>query len=98
MTEDHEAVDLVQDIRQKLLVVIINLLVVAELFIAIYRASGNMDEFTPVVFSTFFSLLLPTLALGWLAKRYLSPKQNKVFVSIAEEEQLPGTTVNNTGR
>lgn len=98
MTENNDAVDLVTDIRQKLLALVINLLVLAELFIAIYYASGDPNEFTPRVFSMFFSLLLPTLILGWLVKRYLSHKQNRALAGVADEEQISGTAVNNPGR
>lgn len=105
MTEDNESVDLIQDIRQKLLAVAINLLVIIELFIAMYHASGNQEEFTPRFFTMFFSLLLPTLVLGWLTKRYLSLKRNKTLMTIADispisdkEHQLTGATANNNGR
>ena len=53
---------------------IINLLVLAELCVAMYMANENPEEFTPVFFKVFFSLLLPTLILGILSKRFIRPK------------------------
>ena len=52
----------------------INLLVLAELCVAMYMANENPEEFTPVFFKVFFSLLLPTLILGILSKRFIRPK------------------------
>ena len=52
----------------KLLVVGLNCLVLAALFIAMYRASLVPDEFTPIFFKTLFSLLLPTAVLGFAGK------------------------------
>ena len=55
----------------KLLVVGLNCLVLAALFIAMYRASLVPDEFTPTFFKTLFSLLLPTAVLGIAGKWFL---------------------------
>lgn len=55
----------------KLLVVGVNCLVLAALFIAMYRASLVPDEFTPTFFKTLFSLLLPTAVLGIAGKWFL---------------------------
>ena len=55
----------------KLLVVGVNCLVLAALFIAMYRASLVPDEFTPTFFKTLFSLLLPTAILGLAGKWFL---------------------------
>ena len=55
----------------KLLVVGVNCLVLAALFIAMYRASLVPDEFTPTFFKTMFSLLLPTAILGVAGKWFL---------------------------
>ena len=53
---------------------IINLLVLAELFFAMYMASQNPEEFTPVFFKVLFALLVPTLILGVVSKRFIRPK------------------------
>jgi hypothetical protein len=55
----------------KLLVVGINCLVLAALFIAMYRASLVPYELTPTFFKTLFSLLLPTAILGFAGKWFL---------------------------
>jgi hypothetical protein len=55
----------------KLLVLGINGLVVAALFVAMYRASLYPDDFTLTFFKTIFTLLAPTLALGLAGKLLL---------------------------
>lgn len=59
----------------KLLVAGVNLLVLAALFVAMYRASLYPDDFTPTFFSTLFSLLLPTFVFGLAGKRFLSKRR-----------------------
>ena len=54
--------------------VAINLLVLAELCIAMYMASQNPEEFNPVFFKVFFALFVPTLILGIVSKRFIRPK------------------------
>lgn len=61
----------------KLLVVGINCMVLAALFVAMYRASLFPDDFTPVFFQTIFALLLPTLLLGFAGKRLLSSRRHQ---------------------
>jgi len=56
-------------------VAVINLLVLAELFFAVYKASQNPDEFTPVFYKVFFALFVPTLILGIVSKRFIRPKR-----------------------
>lgn len=55
----------------KLLVLGLNCLMVAALFVAMYRASLYPDDFTPTFLKTLFSLLIPTMVLGLLGKLYL---------------------------
>lgn len=59
----------------KLLVVGINVLVLAALTIAMYQASLFPDEFTPIFFKTLFTLLAPTLLLGFAGKRILGKRR-----------------------
>jgi len=59
----------------KLLVTGINLLVLAALFIAMYRASLTPDAFTPTFFKTLFSLLIPTFLFGLAGKRLLGKRR-----------------------
>jgi hypothetical protein len=60
----------------KLLVIGINCLVVMALFIAMYRASLYPDDFNLTFFKTIFSLLIPTLLLGFIGKRFLRSRCN----------------------
>ena len=55
-------------------IVVINILVLLELCIAMYMAAHNPEEFTSVFFKWFFSLLVPTLILGVVSKRFIRPK------------------------
>ena len=67
----HTTLSLPQIIR----VVIVNVFVLAELCVAMYMANKNPDEFTPVFFKVFFSLLVPTLILASISKRLVRPKE-----------------------
>ena len=58
--------------RLKLFAVFINILVVGELFVAMYFAAQNPDRLTPIFFKIFFSLLLPTLLGAFLGKRLIA--------------------------
>ena len=60
----------------KLLVVGLNCLVLAALFIAMYRASLYPDDFNITFFKTIFSLLIPTLLLGLIGKLILRNRCN----------------------
>ncbi len=55
----------------KLLVISVNCLILIALFIAMYRASLYPDNFNVTFFKTIFSLLIPTLVLGFIGKRLL---------------------------
>ena len=54
-------------------IVTVNVLVLAELCIAMYIANGQgPEEFQPVFLKVFFSLLVPTLILASIAKRLMN--------------------------
>lgn len=59
------------DPRHILFVIFVNVLVLAELCVAMYMATQQPDEFTPVFFKTFFTLLVPTLVLAVVGKRFV---------------------------
>jgi hypothetical protein len=50
--------------RQKIAVILLDVLMLAELAVAIAWASKHPDSFTPVFMKTFFLMFVPTLALG----------------------------------
>jgi len=52
-------------------VVTVNVLVLVELVIAMYMGHLNRDEFSPVFFKSFFSMLVPTLILAVIVKRFI---------------------------
>ena len=49
--------------RQKIGVAVLDVLILIELAISMYRASQNPDLFTPIFIKTFFVLVIPTLIL-----------------------------------
>ena len=53
-------------------IVTVNVLVLAELGIAMYIAAQNPEEFQPVFLKVFFSLLVPTLILASITKRLIA--------------------------
>ncbi len=61
---------------QKMLALAINLMMVVAVFIAMYRASLFPEDFNATFFTTIFSLLIPTLVIGFLAKHFLRTRQN----------------------
>jgi hypothetical protein len=63
---------------QWLVVIVIDVLVLAELAGAMYVAAGNPDDFTWTFMKTFFAMLIPTLILGFLAKRMMRSASRQV--------------------
>lgn len=66
-------VDVASHPRQWLFVIGMNLLVLAELCVAMYLAASGGEAFTAIFMKAFFGMLIPTLAIGALAKRRLRP-------------------------
>ncbi|AAS94631.1 lipoprotein [Nitratidesulfovibrio vulgaris] len=79
------------ELARRGLVLTVNLLVVACVFLAMYRASLQPDEFTPVFCKTFFTALVPTLFVGWLGKRLLrnSRSEDAGHENVGHEERQP---------
>jgi hypothetical protein len=63
---------------QWLVVIVIDVLVLAELAGAMYVAAGHPDDFTLTFMKTFFAMLIPTLFLGFLAKRMMHPASRRI--------------------
>jgi hypothetical protein len=64
--------------RHWLLVIILDVLILAELALAMYMAAASPGDFTPVFMKTFFGMLLPTLLLGFLAKRMMRTPPERI--------------------
>lgn len=58
--------------RMRIFAIGINILVITELTVAMYMASLQPDEFTPVFFKVFFSLLVPTLIGAFIGRRMIA--------------------------
>jgi hypothetical protein len=65
------AVDVAKSSRQWLLVIVMNLLVLAELCVSMYMAAADPDDFTATFIQCFFGMLIPTLVVGFFIKRRL---------------------------
>jgi hypothetical protein len=63
--------------RQWLLVIVMNVLVLAELCVSMYVAASSSEDFTATFIKSFFGMLIPTLVIGALAKRRLRPAPAK---------------------
>jgi cell shape-determining protein MreD len=61
--------------RQRAIVIVVDVLMIAELCVAMYRASLTPDELTPVFMRTFLPMLVPTLIAAFVAIRLARPRQ-----------------------
>ncbi|MEF3697197.1 hypothetical protein [Desulfolutivibrio sp.] len=64
--------------RQKIAVITVDVLILAELCVAMYLANANPDVFTPTFMKSFFSMLVPTMIAGYVSMRLLREKQPQV--------------------
>ena len=62
--------------KQWLLVVIVDVLVLAELAFSMYLSSLHPEDFEWTFMKCFFGMLLPTLAFAFAGKRYLCHVDN----------------------
>ena len=62
------------NLRQKLVVITLDVLLLIELCIAMYFANLSPESFTPTFVKTFFSLLLPTVLTGLFFLRRFKTK------------------------
>jgi hypothetical protein len=81
-------VDLVNNPRQWLFVIGMNLLVLTELCVAMYLATSSAEDFTAIFMKAFFGMLIPTLAIGVLAKRRLRPASAARAYQPVEDQRL----------
>jgi hypothetical protein len=68
-----DEVEVANSPRHWQLVIVMDVLVLAELCVAMYLATSSPDDFTATFIKAFFCMLIPTLAVGLLAKRRLRP-------------------------
>ena len=66
------------NLRQKLVVITLDVLLLVELCIAMYFANLAPEAFTPTFVKTFFSLLLPTVLTGLFFLRRFKTKSVSV--------------------
>ncbi|HWR93120.1 MAG TPA: hypothetical protein VN300_11850 [Desulfobacterales bacterium] len=68
-------VDVASNPRHWIFLIGMNLLVLAELCLAMYLATADPDDFTATFIKSFFAMLIPTLVVGGLTKRRLRPAE-----------------------
>lgn len=69
---EAQKVSLTSSPRLKLFALLINVLVIGELFVSMYFANQTPERLTPVFFKIFFSLLVPTLVLAFVGRRLIA--------------------------
>lgn len=72
---EAERVEVAKGPARRILTIAVNLLVIGELFVAMYFAAKDPDTLTPVFYKVFFSLLVPTLVGAWAARRIISRRE-----------------------
>jgi hypothetical protein len=61
------------NLRQKVAVGVLDVLVLVELCVSIYFANRSFEDFTGVFFSYFFSMVIPTLIIAGIVIKRLRP-------------------------
>lgn len=69
---EAQQVSLTTSPRMRLFAFFINLVVVCEVFVAMYFAAQQPDRLTPVFFKIFFALLVPTLVGAYFGRRLIA--------------------------
>jgi membrane protein CcdC involved in cytochrome C biogenesis len=74
----HEAPPM--NLGHLILVIVLNLLVLAQVCIAMYMATADPDNFSMVFMKAFFGMLIPTLIAGFYLKRRMRSAAGPVKV------------------
>ena len=75
---DENQVEIRMNARQKVLVILLDIIVLVELCVGMNIAVQTPDNFTPAFIKAFFGMLLPTLAIGFVANRLLRSPRDQV--------------------
>ncbi len=75
---DDAKIEIRMNAKQKILVILLDIALLVELCVGMNAATQSQDAFTPVFVKTFFSLLLPTLVVAFVANRLLRDPRNPV--------------------
>jgi len=65
------------NIKQKITVAVVDVLVLAELGYSLYRANMDPENLTPVFLKTFFILLIPTLVMARIVVKRLRSEESE---------------------
>ncbi len=64
--------------RQKVAVIAMDVMIIAELCISIIFANQDVENFNPIFFKYFFSMLIPTLIIARIAVKRLRSKETEL--------------------
>ena len=59
------------NMNQKIAVAVADVAVLVEMCVSVFMANGAGEDFTPIFFKLFFSMLLPTVFVAWIVVRKL---------------------------
>ena len=71
---EAQTVNVTTNIYQRILALVVNLLLIVQLFIAMYFAAQSPDRFQPEFFSWFFRMLIPTLIGAYIVRRMIKAR------------------------
>ena len=66
------------NLQQKVVVVVMDFLLIAELAISIYFANHDPEFFTPIFMKYFLTMAIPTLVLARVFVKRLRPKESVI--------------------
>jgi hypothetical protein len=70
------------NIKQKMAVAVIDILILVELCVSMYFAVKNPDNFTSVFFKYFFGMLIPTLIIGKIILKRLGSDETEKNIEV----------------
>lgn len=76
-SEDHEF-SIINNAKVRNLTIGVNLLLLIELCVAMFFAAKDPENLTPVFFSVFLPLLIPTIIGAIIAKRLIIKREKKM--------------------
>lgn len=63
--------------QQKMAIIILDILMIAQVAVALGMANSNPEHFTPMFFKVFFAMFIPTIIIGFSIIRRLKTPVNE---------------------
>lgn len=70
--------------RQKAAIIILDIVMIAQVAVAIGFAGANPDEFTPVFFKVFLAMFIPTIIVGFMIIRRMKTPVDDHYLQCGE--------------